>query len=76
MVDEDESSDGQQGDEETPDQQSTADQAGAVQVETETKRRLVEPLYVRRTDRDLPEYDLRDVDETVVVRVSESEFEA
>jgi len=45
-------------------------------VETETKRRLVEPLYVRRTDRDLPEYDLRDVDETVVVRVSESEFEA
>jgi hypothetical protein len=76
VVDEDESSDGQQGDEETPDQQSTADQAGAVQVETETKRRLVEPLYVRRTDRDLPEYDLRDVDETVVVRVSESEFEA
>jgi len=38
--------------------------------------RLVEPLYVRRTDGTVPEYDLRDVDETVVVRVTESEFEA
>jgi hypothetical protein len=37
--------------------------------------RLVEPLYVRRTDGDLPEYDLRDVEETVVVRVAETEFE-
>ncbi|GAB3679870.1 DUF5804 family protein [Salinarchaeum chitinilyticum] len=37
---------------------------------------LVEPLYARRTDDGLPEYDLRDVDETVVVRVAESEFDA
>lgn len=37
--------------------------------------RLVEPLYVRRVDGTVPEYDLRDVDETVVVRVTESEFE-
>lgn len=44
-------------------------------VQTERKPRLVEPLYVRRTDGELPEYDLRDVEETVVVRVSESEFE-
>jgi len=36
---------------------------------------LVEPLYVRRTDGSVPEYDLRDVEETVVVRVTESEFE-
>ncbi|SNZ06241.1 hypothetical protein SAMN06269185_1100 [Natronoarchaeum philippinense] len=37
--------------------------------------KLVEPLYVRRTEGDIPEYDLRDVEETVVVRVRESEFE-
>ena len=37
---------------------------------------LVEPLYVRRTDGALPEYALRDVEETVVVRVTESEFDA
>lgn len=36
--------------------------------------RPVEPLYVRRTQGETPEYDLRDVDETVIVRVSESEF--
>ena len=34
----------------------------------------VEPLYVRRKQGETPEYDLRDVDETVIVRVSESEF--
>ena len=37
--------------------------------------RLVEPLYARRTDDGLPEYDLRDVDETVVVRVTAAEFD-
>ncbi|MUW14632.1 hypothetical protein GJ633_08090 [Halorubrum sp. CBA1125] len=36
--------------------------------------RPVEPLYVRRTQGSIPEYDLRDVDETLVVRVSEAEF--
>lgn len=36
--------------------------------------RLVEPLYVQRQDGEIPEYDLRDVDETVVVRVSAEEF--
>jgi hypothetical protein len=36
---------------------------------------LVEPLYVRRADGSHPEYDLRDVDETVVVRVGPEEFE-
>jgi len=34
----------------------------------------VEPLYVRRKQGETPEYDLRDVDETLIVRVSESEF--
>ncbi|MFC4437438.1 MULTISPECIES: DUF5804 family protein [Natrialbaceae] len=36
--------------------------------------RLVEPLYVRRTGGELPTYDLRDVDETLVVRLTESEY--
>ncbi|WP_418281324.1 DUF5804 family protein [Halorubrum sp. DTA98] len=35
---------------------------------------LVEPMFVRRTQGLVPEYDLREVDDTVVVRVSESEF--
>lgn len=39
--------------------------------------RPVEPMYVtRRPDGSLPSYDLRDVDETVVVRVADSEFGA
>ena len=37
-------------------------------------RRLVEPLYVRRTGAEIPAYDLRDVDETLVVRISEDEY--
>ena len=36
--------------------------------------KLVEPMYVVRNQGEVPAYDLRDVDETVVVRVSESEF--
>lgn len=35
---------------------------------------LVEPMYVTRVDGEIPDYDLRDVNETVVVRVSEAEF--
>ncbi|MFC6717475.1 DUF5804 family protein [Natrialbaceae archaeon GCM10025810] len=38
------------------------------------RKRLVEPLYARRTDGELPEYDLREVDDTLVVRVTEGEF--
>ncbi|MFB6163439.1 MAG: DUF5804 family protein [Halococcoides sp.] len=36
--------------------------------------RLVEPMYVTRTDGSVPTYDLRDVDETLVVRVTPEEF--
>jgi hypothetical protein len=39
-------------------------------------RQLVDPMFVTRTGPELPEYDLRDVDETVVVRVTETEFGA
>ncbi|MFB6163912.1 MAG: DUF5804 family protein [Haloarculaceae archaeon] len=35
---------------------------------------LVEPMYVARTGPELPEYDLREVDDTLVVRVREDEF--
>ena len=36
--------------------------------------RLVEPLYVRRTDGEIPDYDLRDVSGTLVVRLTEEEY--
>ncbi|OVE86019.1 DUF5804 family protein [Natronolimnobius baerhuensis] len=36
--------------------------------------RLVEPLYVRRTNGELPTYDLRDVEETLIVRLTEDEY--
>ena len=39
-------------------------------------RRLVEPMYVTRTGEKLPDYDLREVDGTLVERVTESEFGA
>lgn len=54
----------------------TTDTAGAVHAGTRSLGRPVEPLYVRRTDGEHPEYDLRDVEETLVVRVTESEFSA
>ncbi|AFZ74473.1 DUF5804 family protein [Natronobacterium gregoryi] len=43
-------------------------------ADAETTQQLVEPLYVRRTDGDLPAYDLRDVEETLVVRLTEAEY--
>jgi len=38
--------------------------------------RLVEPMLVTRTGETIPEYDLREVDDTLIVRVTESEFGA
>ncbi len=35
---------------------------------------LVEPMYVTRVDGEIPDYDLRDVDDTLVVRVTDAEF--
>ncbi|UWG48392.1 Uncharacterized protein HSRCO_2120 [Halanaeroarchaeum sp. HSR-CO] len=35
---------------------------------------LVEPMFAARTVDGVPEYDLREVEETVVVRVTDSEF--
>ncbi|WP_290813800.1 DUF5804 family protein [Halovivax sp.] len=36
--------------------------------------KLVEPLYARRADGTVPEYDLRPVSETVLVRLTETEY--
>lgn len=44
--------------------------------EDDSQPRLVEPMLVTRTGDSIPEYDLRDVDETLVVRVSKAEFGA
>ena len=38
--------------------------------------RLVEPMYLTRTGDGIPTYDIRDVEDTLVVRVTEAEFEA
>jgi hypothetical protein len=40
------------------------------------QHRLVEPMLVARTGDTIPAYDIRDVEETLVVRVTESEFGA
>lgn len=37
--------------------------------------RLVEPMFLTRVDGRVPEYDLREVEDTVVVRVTEAEFD-
>ena len=37
---------------------------------------LLEPMFVTRTGPKLPEYDLHDVEDTLVVRVTEAEFGA
>ena len=50
----------------------TDDQAG----QTDELPQLVEPMLVTRTDEQIPEYDLRDVRETLLVRVTEAEFGA
>lgn len=38
--------------------------------------RLVEPMLVTRTGETIPEYDLREVGDTVIVRLTEAEFGA
>jgi len=52
-------------------EQATADPA----TQEGTLPRLVEPMLVSRTDDRIPEYDIRDVDDTLVVRLTEAEFE-
>jgi hypothetical protein len=55
---------------------AAAKQASAAPATQEgTLPRLVEPMLVSRTDDRIPEYDIRDVDDTLVVRLTEAEFE-
>lgn len=49
---------------------------GVTGVGQDDPPRLVEPMFVTRTGETIPEYDLRDVDRTLVVRVTEDEFGA
>lgn len=44
--------------------------------EFESPPKLVEPMLVTRTGDTIPDYDLRDVDDTLVVRVTQGEFGA
>lgn len=46
------------------------------QPATDQPPQLVEPMFVTRTGRDLPEYDLRDVEDTLLVRLTPEEFGA
>jgi len=48
---------------------------GEEEIEQDRPPRLVEPMFVTRTGPELPEYDLRDVEETLTVRVTKAEFE-
>ena len=47
-----------------------------VEADEEGRRHLVEPLYTQRVDGEVPAYDLREVEETLVVRVTAREFGA
>lgn len=52
------------------------EQPDGEEAATEAQPRLVEPMLVTRTGDSIPEYDLREVDDTLRVRVTESEFGA
>ena len=49
---------------------------GVLEDEESGTRRLVDPMFVARTGPSLPEYDLCEVDDTLLVRVTEEEFGA
>jgi hypothetical protein len=55
-----------------------SDGDGSTEADTDDEQppRLVEPMLVARTGDTIPDYDIRNVEETLVVRVTESEFGA
>jgi hypothetical protein len=57
-------------------EQSAADGEESTEPTQERPPKLVEPMLVARTGETIPEYDLRDVDDTLTVRLTESEFDA
>ncbi|WP_276271385.1 DUF5804 family protein [Haloarcula litorea] len=63
-------------DESDDDGQADEDEAAASTPDRERPPELVEPMLVTRTGDTIPEYDLREVEDTLLVRVTESEFGA
>jgi hypothetical protein len=61
-----------EGDEEQP----AADGDQPTEPTQERPPTLVEPMLFARTGETIPEYDLRDVEETLTVRLTEPEFDA
>lgn len=57
-------------------EQSATDSEESTEPTQERPPKLVEPMLVARTGETIPEYDLRDVDDTLTVRLTESEFDA
>jgi hypothetical protein len=55
---------------------ATEDGSPGREPETADPPKLVEPMYVTRTGETIPDYDLREVDDTLRVRVTEAEFGA
>lgn len=53
---------------------ASADADGDEQTDREQTPRLVDPMFVARTEAGRPTYDLRDVEETLVVRITPAEF--
>lgn len=43
-------------------------------TETDGSSKLVDPMFTRRIDGSLPDYDLRDVSDTLLIRVTATEF--
>jgi len=57
-------------------EESSAPDGEDAEAGDERLSRLVEPMYLTRTGDGIPTYDIRDVEDTLVVRVTEAEFEA
>ena len=56
--------------------EATSESGTAARMGADNPPELVEPMLLTRTGDTIPKYDLRDVDDTLVVRVTESEFGA
>ena len=66
--------DDEAGDDEARDDDGGEAEVGGALVGDPGAPRLAEPLFAQRVDGEVPEYDLREVEETLVVRVTPQEF--
>ncbi len=60
----------------TDDRDDTGEKGKTADPSQERPPELVDPMLVARTGETIPEYDLRAVDETLLVRLTEAEFDA